>query len=529
MKKLFLFGIIILGTMLIGGCGNTEKNVSDIKKEEIQENVDFTKINDKNTFKEFNLAELSQAELKHKLLNEFKSEDIIFDDQYSDVEGILTFRGNNFRTAPSYGKVKNNVNSLGVNWKFTTGSSSWGGGAGWTGQPSIVKWTKEQKEYMNLSEENKNNSEFIEVIYASLDGNIYFLNLKTGEQTRKKIFVGNPIKGSLSIDPRGYPLLYVGEGINEGGNFGFNIYSLVDGRLLYEIASDADAPRAWGAFDSSPLIDKKTDTLFVLGENGIVYKIKLNTKLDENNKSISIKPLVSKYIYDAKGYAGIESSLVAYSNLGYFADNKGGVQCINLNSMKPIWLDYTGDDTDATIVLDIEKDNPFIYTGNEVDHQGERGISTFKKIDGLTGETIWKKEYPCESLVGKDPVNGGMLSTPVVGKGSISNLVIASFARYEGFNKGLLVAMNKKNGQIVWKKNLDAYAWSSPVDFYDENGAGYILQGDSIGNLILIDGETGGILDTLKLDANIEASPAIFDGKLVVATRNGTIYGIDIK
>ncbi|MGL5822552.1 MAG: PQQ-binding-like beta-propeller repeat protein [Sarcina sp.] len=527
MKRIFLLGIIVLGTTLFSGCGISD--YQEETKKDIHETITAIEQEEINIFKELNLKELNQNELSYKLINTFEDESIIFDDQYSNVEGILTFRGNNFRTAPSYGKVKNNINSLDIKWKFTTGSSSWGGGAGWTGQPSIVKWTKEQKEYMNLSDKDKNDSEFVEVIYASLDGNIYFLNVKTGNQSREKINVGNPIKGSLSIDPRGYPLLYVGEGINEGGNFGFNIYSLVDGSLLYEISKDIDAPRAWGAFDSSPLVDKKTDTLFVLGENGIVYKIKLNTKLNKESKKISIDPIIAKYIYDAKGYAGIESSLVAYSNLGYFADNKGAVQCINLNSMKPIWIDYTGDDTDATIVLDIEKNEPFIYTGTEVDHQGARGSSIFKKINGLTGETIWKKEYFCESLVGKDPVNGGMLSTPVVGKGSINNLVIASFSRYEGFNKGLLVAMDKIDGKIVWKKNLDAYAWSSPVDFYDENNLGYIVQGDSVGNLMLIDGETGGMLDSLQLDANIEASPAIFNNMIVVATRNGSIYGVEIK
>ena len=71
--------------------------------------------------------------------------------------------------------------------------------------------------------------------------------------------------------------------------------------------------------------------------------------------------------------------------------------------------------------------------------------------------------------------------------------------------------------------------WSSPVDFYDKNGNAYIVQCDSIGNMFLIDGKNGEILNSLTLDANIEASPAIYEDTIVIATRAGSIYGIEIK
>ena len=89
--------------------------------------------------------------------------------------------------------------------------------------------------------------------------------------------------------------------------------------------------------------------------------------------------------------------------------------------------------------------------------------------------------------------------------------------------------MNKSTGEIVWETKLNNYVWSSPVDFYDEDGNGYIIQCDSVGNVFLIDGENGNILNTITLDANIEASPAIFEDTIVIATRGGNIYGIEIK
>lgn len=89
--------------------------------------------------------------------------------------------------------------------------------------------------------------------------------------------------------------------------------------------------------------------------------------------------------------------------------------------------------------------------------------------------------------------------------------------------------LNKENGEIMLDKLFDNYMWSSPVDIYDKDGNGYIIQGDSSGYLHLIDGNNGNIMSSLLLNGNIESSPAVFNDGLVVATRNGTIYGVKIK
>lgn len=53
--------------------------------------------------------------------------DILFTDKYTDMEGITTFRGNNFRNSASYGISKISKKELSVKWKTTTSFSSWGG------------------------------------------------------------------------------------------------------------------------------------------------------------------------------------------------------------------------------------------------------------------------------------------------------------------------------------------------------------------------------------------------------------------
>lgn len=501
-----------------------------IEDEEIEDNV----IEEKKEIKFIDLEPNLNIDYNYEVIGD-KSicSDILFTDKYTDLEGISTFRGNNFRNTASYGVAKASAKELNVKWKTTTSFSSWGGGAGWTGQPAIIKWNEELKFDMNIDEKFKNQTDFTEVMYASLDGKVYFLDLKTGEQSRNIINVGNPIKGSLSIDSRQIPMLYVGEGIDEGGATGFNIYSLIDGSSLYEINGyDEYAYRRWPAFDSSALIYPEGDIVIEGGENGILYIIKLNTNYDKENNNISINPETLKYRYytgENAGRLGIENSVVAYANLLYFADNNGDIHCIDLRKMEPMWVLKGLDDIDATITLEDEDGIPYLYIGDEVDHQGTVGTSTIRKINGLNGEVVWKNEFTCESVISTDATNGGVLATNIIGKNDISNLVIFSLARYDGFSKGAVIAMNKNNGEIVWETKVNNYLWSSPVDFYDENGNGYIVQCDTAGNMFLIDGKTGNILNTITLDANIEASPAIYEDMIVVATRGGSIYGIEIK
>ncbi|BAU28066.1 hypothetical protein DFP93_101142 [Aneurinibacillus soli] len=446
------------------------------------------------------------------------------------IEGILTFRGNAQRTMPVFGTIES-ATSLSQLWQAHTSRSSWGGGAGWTGQPAIVRWPDRTRAMMNLYEEFKNRPNFTEVIYASLDGRIYFLDLATGKPSRPPILIRNPIKGSVTLDPRGYPLLYVGQGIPETGAIGYRIFSLIDQSLLYFLdGKDPIAGRKWGAFDGAPLIHGDTDTMILGGENGLIYNIKLNTTFNRTTPSITIKPTVTKYRYKAAGQKeiGTENSLSAYKNYVYFADNSGVIQCLDITTMKPVWMTPGPDDTDATLTVEEENGRPVLYTGCEVDKQGTAGTALIRKLDGLTGKVLWEKAYPCFSLKGSRPVNGGVLATNIVGKQKAADRVVFTIARYHTFNGGLIVALDKTDGHEIWQQITTAYAWSSPVDLYDANGNMYILQGDSAGMLRLLDGKNGVERTRLSLNANIEATPAVFNGTAVVATREPYIYGIQI-
>ncbi|MFQ9878529.1 MAG: hypothetical protein ACLRW4_08710 [Ruminococcus sp.] len=69
---------------------------------------------------------------------------------YTDVDGIVTFRGNNFRDTAAYGNTQIKNGKIQDLWTAKTGSITYGdatwSGSGWTGQPLMEKWSQRSKE-----------------------------------------------------------------------------------------------------------------------------------------------------------------------------------------------------------------------------------------------------------------------------------------------------------------------------------------------------------------------------------------------
>jgi outer membrane protein assembly factor BamB len=462
---------------------------------------------------------------------QLKLQTIVFTPTFDAVAGITTFRGGPYRDKPSYGSLENRPTTMTIKWWFpTTHDKKWGGGAGWTGQPLVVKWPDSTRVKMNLYPAAKANKNLTEVIIGSLDGKIYFIDLESGKATRPAINIQNPIKGTLSVDPRGWPLLYAGQGISNTGEFGVRIFSLVDHQKLYFLnGRDEFAYRPWSAFDSSPLIHPASDHLFVGGENGVLYGLDLNTTW-KGGKPI-VAPEVSRYRYKANpnAFQGIESSLAAWRDRLFFCDNNGYVQCLSIKNFEPIWISKNPDDSDATIIIEEELSGPVLYTGNEVDMQGARGFAHVRKLNALTGQTLWQQKFDCHTIRGSHPLNGGMLSTPVLGKQKGKDLAVFCLSRYKEMSKGLLVALNKATGEKVWETKVDHYAWSSPLDIYDKQGNMYIFLADAGGDVMLYDGANGTLIFKMKVVDLFEASPVAFGNKIIIPSRPRDIFCLEVN
>ena len=453
--------------------------------------------------------------------------------EYTDVEGVTTFRGNNYRDSAAYGNIPDDPEELEIVWSVAVSQIDDWGGVGWTGQCAIVRWPEEVVRIMNVREEKKGGP-LTEVIYATLDGRVYFLDLYDGQATRPAINIGAPIKGSVTVDPRGYPLLYVGQGIPEANghsvDIGTRIFSLIDQQLLFFLdGDDSFAQRSWYAFDAAPLVDGKTDTMLQVGENAILYLVKLNTDYDPEAGTISIDPKVDRYVFRSRvsDQPGMENSLAVYNDYGYFVDNSGLLQCVDLNTLTCVWAGDTGDDTDATIVLEEEADGTVaLYTATEREHSASYDENAYlRKINALTGEMLWKLPVKVYTSEGNE---GGSFATPALGKGELGDLIFAHMTRTPD-DGATLMAVDKKSGEVVWRVAMGSGGWSSPVCVYDASGKGYVLVGSSSGALRLYDGRTGRIISICDLEGNIEGSPAVFEDMLVVGTRAKRIFGVRIK
>ena len=390
---------------------------------------------------------------------------------------------------------------------------------------------------MGISDEMKA-KDLVEVLYPVFDGHIYCLDLATGAATRDPIAVGFGFKGTASVDPRGYPLLYAGQGLNDTngriGPFRYRIFDLIQNKEIYGIAGkDAVAYRSWGAFDSSALINWQTDTLLEPGENGLFYKVKLNTAFDASAGTVSISPEVTKLRYKTavSSKYGIESSAVAYRNLIYFSDNDGNIVCLDINTLEPVWAFNAQDDSDATMVLEETEDGVFLYHGNTLDKRGAlagtaNDMSQLRKLNALTGELVWQYDVP---VVYESYLNGGMLATPLLGTNDFADLVIFNVCKTTSHAAGTLLALDKESGQVVWSRALPAYSWSSPIAIQGEDGKSYGIFCDSAGVMHLFNPRTGEDLSTLSIGANCEASPSAYGNMIVVATYAQKIYGIRIS
>lgn len=473
-------------------------------------------------------------------------------DEYTTLDGVITFRGNNYRNSAVFGTAdltelkfdtKKSWTAKTGKLKKTVKSGYWTGSC-WTGQPLIVRWDEETKQAMNIYKKKKAKENLTEVIYATADGRIYFLDLDDGSKTRDTISLGFPIKGTGSIYPDGTPLYFVGAGDSMGENCARTfIVNLLTGEIIYEygyndVFSERTDNNSFTAFDSSPLIDVETDTLIQPGENGILYLTHLNTKYDGTTVTIDPDEVIKwRYTTDRSRaeedtyWLGMESSAVVWKGYLYIADNCGDLICLDLNTMEVVWVANTLDDTNCTPVLeeDPETGTAYIYLSTSLHwtkNDKDQGDIPIYKFNAATGEIIWQRTYPCYTVSG---VSGGVQSTALVGENKLSELVYFTIARTGGNSKGKIVALNKTTGGEVWSCDMSDYTWSSPLALYDKDGNGYVIFCDSTGNMYMVDGLTGKLYDTTNLGANVEASPAAFENTIVVGTRGKEIYGIKVK
>jgi len=394
-----------------------------------------------------------------------RPEQIRFGDgsEYFALPGIATFRGNNYRNGASYGTATVTEEKLSRIWGFDIGGLGYWTGSGWTGQALMVQWDEETKATMNLYDDKKAKEDLVEVIHATLDGKIYFYDLDDGNFTRPPVNIGMPFKGAGALDPRGYPMMYVGAGDFTGGTPSMFVISLIDGSILYkQSGADEFRERNWCSFDSSPLVDAETDTLIWPGESGVLYTIKLNTNYDKAAGALSVEPenvVRTRYSNKKNLWVGYEASAVIVDRYLYVSENGGMFHCVDLDTMELVWAQDTKDDSNSSPVFQWENGKGYIYTAPSLHWTASGGYGSIPicKLDAQTGQIVWQTDFDCQTV--KD-VSGGVQASPLLGKAGteLEGLIIYPVARMPRIDSGMLVALDTATGEIVWQMPMEAYS-----------------------------------------------------------------------
>lgn len=153
----------------------------------------------------------------------------------------------------------------------------------------------------------------------------------------------------------------------------------------------------------------------------------------------------------------------------------------------------------------------------------------------MTGEEGWTLSEAVKTNKKSDVIPGAMAS-PVLGEGNIDHLAIFTLSNLGedstvGESDGAILAVNKKTGAVEWSYALSATTYSSPVAVYTEEGDARHYPMPERRH----DSDAGwphGQRDRLlKVDGEIEGSPAVYNKTMVVGTTGkGTsfIYGITL-
>ena len=478
------------------------------------------------------------------------------DDYTPQKIGVLTFRGNAFRQNAAVGEIAS-AEGLSQIWAAEAGSAKGASqtfyGYEWTGQPAIVKWSSQVRAESNIDEDKKTKKALREVIIAGSDGVIRFLDLEDGVPTRDAINVKYPMRGTPSLHPAGYPYMNVGQYTRKmktrTGSIGlrqFNLYNQKEQKLIDGL--DGKLHRGLnrvGSFETSALIDRNSDTMVTLGTNGLLYLVHLGTSFDYKAATLSLDSSTVVLASRAKGekkneLVAVESSHAMYDRYVFYADMGGVLRCVDTNFLTTTWAVNTEDAVMASVALDLRDRELDLYTANMLKNR-KKGNAQIRKYDALSGKELWKVEIGVAKNT-KTKEDVGVKASPVIGQQGLGELV---YFTVTGLNeegrttlgadeetKAALVALEKETGRIRWSRGLSDRSESSPVAVYDAEGKGYIIQCAEDGTILLLDGLNGEEKASLKLEAKIQASPAVYNDILVIGTTGkGTesVVGIRIQ
>lgn len=431
---------------------------------------------------------------------------------WGSTVGLTMFRGNPTRSFYGTGPIPTAPPD--VLWRYpenpmcgssvVAGTSSVWCGTGWTGQPSV--WERPDG--------------VTEVVFGAYDKSVHFVDADTGLPTRQPFATGDIIKGSVTIDPDQFPLLYAGSRDNK-----LRVIAL-DREPVEEIWSlDAYEVRGiWNDdWDGNPVV--VDDMLYVGGENGWFFAIRLHRGYSEG--LVTVEPEI---VWSMPGWndellgrvgsnVSIESSVVVFDRTVYFANSGGRIVGVDMDLVDagaedPVVFDFwAGDDIDATMAADADG---MLYVAVELERFNERSeeLGQLLSLDPSQPDDPLRWGVPVPGMAGSD---GGMWASPAVAHAMV----------YVPTHTGRLLAVDAATGEITWEDTVGFHAWSSAVVVDDRLVVG-TCEVPELRSYDLSDPRQPVLQWAIPAaDGCIESTPAVWNGRIYVGSRDGYVraYG----
>ncbi len=423
------------------------------------------------------------------------------------VPGLLTFRGNPTRNYYGEGPVPAAPHVI---WKAPgtamcrlsedRGETTNWCGNGWTGQPAVFE--RDGRTW---------------VVFNGYDGAVHFVDAVNGQDIIPPFMTGDIIKGSVTVDPDGFAIVYSG---SRDGYFRAIAIDRPVPTELWKLSAKDVSPTKWNDdWDGSALV--LNDYLFEGGENSQFHIVKLN-RANGPDGLVTVAP---QLVFHAPGWddeliaavgqeVSIENSVAISGNTVYFGNSGGLIQGWDISGLATggtptrVFRFWTGDDSDGSVVVD---ETGKLYGGSEWERHNAQAaaVGQMWKLDPAAPvPQIWSQHDEGEA-------KAGVFST--VG-------IVGDLAIYTTYT-GRAIGLDRTTGAIRWEKKMPAPLMGSPV-IVDN----VWLQGDCAGVLHAFDVTNTAVdppeLWQVPLGQCIEATPAVWKGRIYVGTRGGFEFAI---
>ena len=295
-------------------------------------------------------------------------------------------------------------------------------------------------------------------ISAGADGKVGFTDADSGEQLLAPLETSRAIRGTPTLDPDGYPLLYVG-----GDDGELRVVALDRGsqpEVLWSLRSSTVSPSQWGTdWKGSPLV--RDDTLIMGGGNSNLHVIKLNRSIDEMGKVRVAPELVAalptwddeldRNLGDRE--TGIDASVALDGQTAWVVNGGGLLTGWDLSPLdrggqaRKVLRFWAGDAVDTAVTLD-ETGAIYLATSGRRNNARTAELGRVMKLDPGNPENplVW-------STAGSPLGDSGVAGAPVVTAGLV--VVVG--------NEGKLVAFDRDSGRVQWARQVQAPARATPV------------------------------------------------------------------